>query len=114
MALASVRLVNGTAALLAPDASARRLGVDPLANPAAIYVVRMFGIRTALLGYDLFARDERARRRALSIAPVVHVTDAMAAVLAGASGRLPRRAAALATAISTVNTLLALAARSGR
>src|SRR3954468_20832644 len=110
IALGSVRLANGTAALLAPDAAAKRLGVEPLANPAAVYVVRMFGIRTVLLGYELFTHDRAARARALRLAPVIHATDAAAAILAGASGRLPRRAAAVATAISTVNTVLALTA----
>src|SRR3712207_7487934 len=45
IALAGIRLFNGTAALLAPAWLTRRLGVDPDTNPAVIYVFRLFGIR---------------------------------------------------------------------
>jgi hypothetical protein len=108
--LASIRLANGAAALLAPVAFSRRLGVDSEANPAAPYVLRLFGVRTVLLGYELLQPDATGRRRALRTAPFVHAGDAVAGMLAGAGGRLPRRAATAATLISTANLVLALAA----
>ena len=40
IALASIRLFNGTAALFAPTTLARRLGVDPEANPALVFRLR--------------------------------------------------------------------------
>ena len=49
-ALALIRLVNGGLALVAPRWLARRLGVDPTAQPAMLYALRMFGIRTVLIG----------------------------------------------------------------
>jgi hypothetical protein len=111
LALAGIRLTNGTAALLAPAAFGRRLGVDPDAHPPALYVMRLFGVRTILIGADLLRRDPGARARALRVAPLVHASDTAAAVLAGRSGHLPSRAARAATAISALNLALALLAR---
>ena len=53
LALATIRLVNGTLALVAPNTLLRRLGADPNANKVAIYPMRMFGIRTVVLGVQL-------------------------------------------------------------
>ena len=55
--LGLIRLVNGTAAMVAPEPIGRRLGIEPEENPAASYVTRLFGIRTMLIGYDLLQRD---------------------------------------------------------
>jgi hypothetical protein len=112
--LGTIRLANGSLALLAPAQLADRLGVDPEENPAMLYVLRMFGIRTVLIARDLLAHDEQARAKALRRAPLIHASDTLAAGLAAASGKLPRRAAVLITAVSVVNTALALAARGGR
>jgi divalent metal cation (Fe/Co/Zn/Cd) transporter len=112
--LGSIRLVNGTAALLAPAAVGRRIGVDPEENPAAIYVMRLFGVRTILLGTALLRRDQDVRDEAVRIAHVVHVSDTLAAIAAGVTGQLPRKAARTAAIISGANVLLALLARRGR
>ena len=48
IALAGIRLFNGIAALFVPATLARRLGVDPETNRAALYVLRLFGVRTIL------------------------------------------------------------------
>jgi hypothetical protein len=109
--LGVIRLVNGTGALLAPEPFGRRLGIDPAANPAGSYVTRLFGVRTMLIGYDLLQRDPDARARALRVAPLIHVSDTAAAIVAGAAGKIPRKTAVTATAISATNTVLALAAR---
>ena len=52
IALATIRLVNGTMALLTPGMMLRRLGADPRANGVAVYPLRMFGIRTVVLGVE--------------------------------------------------------------
>ena len=111
--LGLIRLVNGTAALLAPEPIGRRLGIEPAENPAASYVTRLFGIRTMLIGYDLLQRDEQVRRRALRIAPLIHASDTAVAIVAGAAGKIPPKAARTTTAISATNTVLALTARLG-
>jgi hypothetical protein len=109
--LGLIRLVNGTGALLAPEPFGKRLGIEPADNPAASYVTRLFGVRTVLLGYDLLQRDPEARLRALRVAPLIHLTDTTAAIVAGAAGKIPRKTALTATAISATNTVLALTAR---
>ena len=109
VALAGIRIFNGTAGLFAPGMLARRLDVEHAAGPMA-YPFRMFGIRTILIGADLLARDPAVRRHALRAAIVVHASDTVCAFVAGASGALPRRAARTATAISALNVVLALLA----
>ena len=108
--LAGIRLFNGVAALFVPATLARRLGVDPDANPAAIYALRLFGVRTVLIGAQLLLRDGGVRAHSLRVAPAIHALDASAALIAGERGQLPRRAATTAAIISTVNTVLAIVA----
>jgi hypothetical protein len=109
--LAGIRLFNGVAALLVPATLARQLGVDPEANPAAIYVLRLFGARTVLIGVQLLLRDGELRAHSLRVAPAIHALDAAAALLAGNREQLPRRAATTAAIISTINTVLAIIAQ---
>jgi hypothetical protein len=110
-ALGAIRIVNGALALLAPRWLARRLGAEPDAERSVVYALRLFGIRTVLLGADLWRRDDQAREHAVNVAVVVHASDVCAAVVAGVKHQLPRRSACTAAAISTVNVVLALAAR---
>ncbi len=106
-ALAAIMLTNGSLALVAPRFLARRLGVRPEAQPAMLYVLRMFGIRTVLVAADLCSQPSR-RRRALREGIVMHSSDAAAALIATALGQLPIRAGLMASAISAVNTALCL------
>jgi hypothetical protein len=108
--LAGIRLFNGVAALFAPATLARQLGVDPAANPAALYALRLFGVRTVLIGAQLLLRDGGVRAHSLRVAPAIHALDASAALIAGERGHLPRRAATTAAIISSVNTVLAMVA----
>lgn len=109
--LAGVRLVNGTASLVAPATFARRLGVDPEANGSALYALRLFGVRTILIGADLLSRNPEVRARALRVAVRVHASDTAAAAIAGATRQLPAKGAKAAVITSSVNTVLAVVAR---
>jgi hypothetical protein len=111
IALASIRLFNGIAALFVPATLARRLAVDPETNRAALYVLRLFGVRTILIGAQLLLRNEGLRAHSLRVAPVIHAVDAAAVLIAGERGYLPLRAATTAALISTVNTGLAVVAQ---
>ena len=106
--LATVRLVNGAAATLAPVAFSKRMGVDASKNPEVIYPLRMFGLRTLLIGGDLLFRRGDGLRQSMLISPAIHAADASAAILAGVNGHLPRKTAATGAAISTANLVLAL------
>ena len=108
--LAGIRLFNGVAALFVPATLTRGLGVDPEANPAALYALRLFGVRTVLIGAQLLLRDGGMRAHSLRVAPAIHALDASAALIAGERGQLPRRAATTAAIISSVNTVLAIVA----
>jgi hypothetical protein len=106
--LGAVRLVNGAATLFVTRPFGKRLGVDPDTSPAAVYALRLFGVRTIYIGAELlFARGEHLRH-AVAIAPVIHVSDTVSAVLAGAGGQLPKKAARTAAVISSVNVVLSL------
>jgi hypothetical protein len=109
LALAGIRLFNGGLALVAPSILARRLGVNPKTTPAILYVFRMFGIRTVLIGLDLL-REGSPREKALRAAPLIHASDTTAALLAGFGG-LQKRSTVTIVAISALNTALALLAR---
>ena len=105
MALATIRLVNGTMALLAPGKMLRSLGADPDTNRVAIYPLRMFGIRTVVLGVDLLAGGSVQQKGRVGV--VIHTTDAVSAITAGLRRQLPARVALAAAAISLTNTALA-------
>jgi hypothetical protein len=106
--LAGVRLTMGSAGLLVPDLVIRRLAIDPASQPAMRYPLRMFGIRTVLIGADLLTDDHPRRHQAELLAPVVHGSDTIAAFLARQRGDLPAPAGTMATAISAVNLVLSL------
>jgi uncharacterized protein YjeT (DUF2065 family) len=111
IALGIIRSINGLAALFTPKRMVRRLGGDTDTNGIAIYVLRMFGIRTVLLGAQLFLLEGERRQEALRTGVVIHASDATAALIAGVTRQLPRKIAALVFAISSVNTALAVVAQ---
>jgi hypothetical protein len=106
LALATIRLVNGTLALVAPNALLRRLGADPNVNKVAIYPMRMFGIRTIVLGVQLLI--DAPSPEAARFGVLIHATDAATAITAGVRRELPPRVAAMTSMISLINTGLAV------
>ena len=115
--LATIRLVNGALALLAPEVMLRRLGADPRTNQVAVYPLRMFGIRTVVLGIQLLAtgsvRQNGSLRRQGQVGVVIHAADALSAITAGLRRQLPARTAVVAAAISVTNTALAWSLATG-
>jgi hypothetical protein len=112
--LGAIRIVNGAATLFVPVDFARRQGVDPGANPAAIYVLRMFGVRTLVIGAQLILLDDEELDAVVRPAIMIHAADALAAAMAGLAGQLPRSTAKKAVIISSINTLLAVLSNTGR
>jgi hypothetical protein len=107
--LGCIRLLNGGLALLVPGFLARQIGVDPDANPGILYVFRMFGIRTVLIGAELLQPASEQRTEAVRRAVLIHASDTLAAFLATLNGNFPRARRAI-VAISGLNTVLALLA----
>src|SRR5881296_3002320 len=89
--LALIRLVNGAMGLLVPGFLARQIGVDTKANPGIMYVFRMFGIRTVLIGAELLMQTGDRRAEALRRAVVIHASDTLAALVASRSHSFPKR-----------------------
>jgi len=107
--LAGIRLFNGVAALFPPKLLARQFGDNP--NHAVVYALRLFGVRTIIVGIELLAPDEELRASALRYAIPIHASDTLSAALAGIQGQLPSRTSIMLTAISGVNTALAIVAQ---
>jgi len=107
--LAGIRLFNGAAALFTPKLLARQFGDNP--NHAVVYAPRLFGVRTIIVGIELLAPDEELRASALRYAIPIHASDTLSAALAGIQGQLPSRTSIMLTAISGVNTALAIVAQ---
>jgi hypothetical protein len=113
-ALGVIRIVNGAATLFVPVQFARTIGIDPAANPAAIYFMRLFGVRTIVIGAQLLCLKDEELDAVVRTAPLIHASDVAAAALACMSGQLPPNVAKKAMLISSVNTVLALLACAGR
>ncbi len=110
--LATIRTINGAAGLLAPEALLGRLGVDAK-DRSGTYPFRMFGIRTILIGLDLVLLTGAELRRAEKLAVLIHASDTISAGITTVRGDLPRKQGLVATAISAVNTGLAVIAWKG-
>ena len=117
--LGAVRVLNGALGLVAPTFIARRLGdPQPDRNAAAIYGIRLFGVRTIVIGLDLFRPPGEALDRAVRAAPLIHGSDTATVLTLQRRKVLPTRMARPLAVISGANTLLAvlalLGARRGR
>ena len=110
-ALGAVRVVNGALGLVAPTFIARRLGDEqPERNAAAIYGIRLFGVRTVVIGLDLLRPPGEARDRAVRAAPIIHASDTATVLTLQRRKVLPPDMARPLAAISGVNTVLAVVA----
>ena len=110
-ALGGVRILAGASGLLAPTMIIRRFGDDvPAANPAAIYGLRLFGIRTVLIGADLIFQRGAVLDRAVRVAPLIHASDTATVAALWRSKQLSPELARPFLLISGTNTVLALLA----
>lgn len=115
IALALIRLVNGVIGLAAPELIIRRFSEDGKDDPqVARYALRMFGVRTVLVAVDLLRPRGPERAHAVRVAPIIHASDTVAAVLAAKSGLVPEKTGRLIVAISATNTLLSLLMQGGQ
>jgi hypothetical protein len=106
-ALAVIRIINGAIALVAPSVIVKRFGEVPGESAAAIYGLRLFGVRTVLIGADLVTQRGPSLLHVTSQAVVIHASDTMTAAGLGLFGRLRPRMAIPLALISAMNTALA-------
>ena len=108
--LAAIRLVNGTLALVAPGVLVRRTSAHPRTTEP-YYAMRMFGIRTVVLGADLLLLTGEGQARARDQAVLIHATDTLSAIVGGLRGDQPASIARMTVGISAINTALAVVGR---
>ena len=106
--LAAIRLVNGGLALTVPDVVGGRLGVSTATSPGLGYAFRLFGVRTVLLGIQLWRTPATAGNHVIHETILIHGADTAAALVVYKMGELPRKGAMLAVGISALNTGLAV------
>jgi len=110
-ALGAIRIVNGGLGLLAPEFIIARFGEEkPDSNPAAIYGLRLFGIRTILIGLDLILLRRPELDRATRAAVLIHASDTATVLMLKQHGQLAADRARPLLLISSLNTLLAVVA----
>ncbi|HEX6518913.1 MAG TPA: hypothetical protein VF070_02715 [Streptosporangiaceae bacterium] len=109
-ALAAIRIVNGLLALVAPALIIKRFGENPGEDAAAVYGLRLFGVRTVLIGADLITQHGKPLEHTINQAVLIHASDTLTAATLGTSRRLRPAMAAPIIAISALNTALAFAA----
>lgn len=111
IALGGVRIATGATGLLAPAMIINRFGEgDPRQDPAAVYGLRLFGIRTLLLGADLIRLHGRELDHALRMAPLIHASDTATVLTLRRNEQLSAERARPLALISGLNTLLAVTA----
>jgi hypothetical protein len=84
--------------------------LDPDANPASSYLVRLFGGRDIFLGVAALVVPKRDRNKILGYAAPIDLADATAAAVAGLRRQIPARAAALAAVSGLMGACLGAAA----
>ena len=106
-ALGIVRIVNGALGLLAPQVLVRRLSDQTGGQTAAaVYGLRLFGVRTVLIGADLLRLRGAELDRAVARGVLIHASDTATAAALLRAGRVPPPI----VAISALNTALAVTA----
>jgi hypothetical protein len=96
--LTGLRLVVGASSWAAPRLTGRLFGLDVESNPQAPYLARLFGARDLALAWGALGAEGSARRQWLVAGLACDAADALAGVLAGREGYLPRLSSALVSA----------------
>ncbi|MEL7210245.1 MAG: hypothetical protein AAGK32_18775 [Actinomycetota bacterium] len=96
-ALVAIRGSIGVFGLLFPRFTAKLFGIDAKANPAAVYMGRLFAVRELFMVAPFCMEDaEELQDFAIQAGVAVDAVDVVAAGAAGVSGSLPKRAALMA------------------
>jgi hypothetical protein len=111
--LVATRTAIGVGAWVAPRLSGRLFGLDPDGNPQAPYLGRLFGARDVALAFGMNASRGAERQQWLRIGLACDLADAVAGILAGRAGQLPKRAAVLVTAAALMAAAMGVAALQG-
>jgi hypothetical protein len=102
--LVSLRTGLGVSALLAPRLTGRVFGIDAEANPAAVYLARLFGARELFMAAPFLIEDipDEVAAYALRAGVAVDGADVVAATAACVRRNLSVRAATMAGVMAAV------------
>jgi hypothetical protein len=109
-ALSGLRAVVGVGAWATPNVSGRLFGLDPVSNPQASYVGRLFGARDLALAAGTLTTEGEARRRWIQMGLACDLADAAAGYIAGRTGVLPKPAAIMVTGVALLAAGMSAAA----
>ncbi len=87
------RVAVGAAAVAAPEMVTKNLGVDPVSNPQATYLTRLFGLREVALGLATLAARGRSGKGVIGIGVLVDAGDAFTSWQAMQQGQITRKSA---------------------
>jgi hypothetical protein len=91
----------------------RAFGLDAASNPQAPYLSRLFGARDIALGIGTLTSTGEARRRWLTLGVACDAADALAGMMAGRAGYLPKVPTVLVTGTALIAAGLGAAALAG-
>ena len=110
-ALGGIRILTGAIGLIAPSVIQKRLGdTAPDRNAAAVYGLRLFGVRTVIIGADLIRLRGNALGHAVRSAPLIHASDTATVLMLQRRKQLSPELARPLALISGLNTVLAVTA----
>lgn len=87
------RIAIGAVALASPETATRMFQLDPVANPQAPYVMRLFGARELALGAVTLVARGRTQRALAGVGVLVDAADAGTGYLAMQDGSVSRKTA---------------------
>jgi hypothetical protein len=108
--LAGIRLAVGVGAYATPNFAAKLFGLDPVANPQASYLGRLFGVRDVALAAGTLGADEQSRKLWVRLGVLCDVADIGASVLAVRNGSVSKLTGVLAGGTALGATVLGVLA----
>lgn len=102
------RIAIGAAALARPDLVARTLGLDPVGQPQAAYMARMFGSREIALGALTLVSRGRGRAGVVLLGVGVDAADAATGYLGPREAQVTQKAGAMLTGPAVVAMVVGL------
>lgn len=103
------RIGIGALALARPDVAAKAFGLDPVTNPQASYVTRLFGSREIALGTITLLSRGKARGGIVLLGVGVDAADVATGYLGPKEGQVTSRAGATLVGPAILAVLMGLA-----
>jgi hypothetical protein len=108
--LAGVRMAIGLGAWATPRLAGKLFGLDAQANPQSPYLARLFGVRDLALAWGALGAQGSARRQWLLAGLACDTADAVAGVVGGRAGYLPKLTSVLVSGTAVSAAVLGVAA----